>query len=135
MTYLLHPAAMKLFFTAQDHQIAFRQAPDVPFLFTHSGNIACGLPYITKIPQQNSKTDVLHSGRPATEHFTNRVFGLPSHLFFPHHAALLQGLRAQLTPAHLPHHAHGLLLRLERCAEGVLSTPRKVSPLCFPDIR
>ena len=69
---------------------------------------------------------MLCSGRPATEHFTNRVFGLPSHLFFPHHTALLQGLRAQLTPAHLPHHAHGLLLGLETHAQAVLGSSSKV---------
>lgn len=78
---------------------------------------------------QSSKRGVLCSGRPATEHFTNRVFGLPSHLFFPHHTALLQGLRAQLTPAHLPHHARGLLLGLETHAQAVLGSSSKVNLL------
>ena len=82
--------------------------------------------------QQSSKRDVLCSGRPATEHFTDRVFGLPSHLFFPHHTALLQGLRAQLTPAQLPHHAHGLLLGLEMHAQAVLSSSNKVPLLASP---
>ena len=78
------------------------------------------------IRQQSIKKNACCSGRPATEHFTNRVFGLPSHLFFPHHSALLQGLRAQLTPAQLPHYAYGLLLGLERHAQAVLGTSNKV---------
>ena len=126
MTYLLHPAAMKLFFSAQDDQIAFRQAPwQVSLLLPCSDT----LPVLLKtelMRQQSSKRDVLCSGRPATEHFTNRVFGLPSHLFFPHHTALLHGLRAQLTPAQLPHHAHGLLLGLETHAQALLSSSNKV---------
>lgn len=126
MTYLLHPAAMKLFFSAQDDQIAFRQAPwQVSLLLPCSDT----LPVLLKtelMRQQSSKRDVLCSGRPATEHFTNRVFGLPSHLFFPHHTALLHGLRAQLTPAQLPHHAHGLVLGLETHAQALLSSSNKV---------
>lgn len=60
--------------------------------------------------------------RPATEHFTGRVFGLPSHLFFPHHTALLQGLRAQLTPAKLPSHGHALLSSMQLESDRILTS-------------
>ncbi|KAA6426780.1 MAG: cytochrome P450, partial [Trebouxia sp. A1-2] len=93
MTYLFGPDAVKLFFSASDDQIGFRQAIPSP-----SSQCCCCDINMTCNP-----------GRPATEHFTGRVFGLPSHLFFPHHTALLQGLRAQLTPAKLPSHGHALL--------------------------
>ena len=69
-------------------------------------------------------------GRPATEHFTGRVFGLPSHLFFPHHTALLQGLRAQLTPAKLPSHGHALLSSMQLESDRILTSSGKVT--CWP---
>ena len=47
--------------------------------------------------------------RPAIEHFTQRVFGLPSALFFPRHADLLGTLRGLLSPGNLPAHMHSLL--------------------------
>ena len=69
-------------------------------------------------------------GRPATEHFTGRVFGLPSHLFFPHHTALLQGLRAQLTPAQLPLRGHALLSSMQLESDRILTSSGKVT--CWP---
>ncbi len=69
-------------------------------------------------------------GRPATEHFTGRVFGLPSHLFCPHHTALLQGLRAQLTPAKVPSHGHVLLSSMQLESDRILTSSGKVT--CWP---
>ncbi|DBA87474.1 TPA: Cytochrome P450 7B1, variant 4 [Trebouxia sp. C0004] len=68
--------------------------------------------------------------RPATEHFTGRVFGLPSHLFFPHHTALLQGLRAQLTHAQLPLHGHALLSSMQLESDRILTSSGKADLMC-----
>lgn len=111
MTYLFGPDAVKLFFSASDDQIGFRQAIPSP-----SSQCCCCDINVTCNP-----------GRPATEHFTGRVFGLPSHLFFPHHTALLQGLRAQLTPAKLPSHGHALLSSMKLESDRVLTSSGKVT--------
>ena len=46
--------------------------------------------------------------RPAIEHFTQRVFRLPSARFFPRHAAMLGALRSLLAPAGLARRMRGV---------------------------
>ena len=112
MTYLLDPESIKLFFTAPDDQIAFRQV-------THACTPSSGT-------QFSLLTTLNTPGRPATEHFTHRVFGLPSDLFFPHHSALLQRLRSLLTPAQLPERGHHLLTRMQQNSRHLVNSPGKV---------
>ena len=61
--------------------------------------------------------------RPAVEHFTQRVFGMPSAEFFPNHQLMLSTLRKALVPAELPQHLQQLaalmLQRLQRSCAGV----------------
>ena len=61
--------------------------------------------------------------RPAVEHFTQRVFGMPSAEFFPSHQLMLSTLRKALVPAELARHLQRLaalvLQRLQRSCAGM----------------
>ena len=63
--------------------------------------------------------------RPAVEHFTQRVFGMPSAEFFPSHQLMLSTLRKALVPAELAQHLQRLAaLMLQRLQCSYAGMPK-----------
>lgn len=71
--------------------------------------------------------------RPAIEHFTQRVFKLPSGQFFPKHTLMLSTLRKALVPAELAQHMQRLAaLMLQRLQSKFVSSGKVILPAPGP---
>lgn len=76
----------------------------------------------------------LFLSRPAIEHFTQRVFMLPSQQFFPKHALMLSTLRKALVPAELAQHMQRLAILMFQRLKGKTGNTGKVMPFGHSDI-
>ena len=75
-----------------------------------------------------AETFSLSLSRPAIEHFTQRVFLLPSEHFFPKHALMLSTLRKALVPAELAQHMQRLAVLMHQRLHSKVGNMGKVLP-------
>ena len=120
LTFVTHPKAMAALFCLNDEMVAFRYPLHRVALWN---GVVAGLEVFRR---------PVGFCRPAVEHFTQRVFQLPSSQFFPQHHHLLTSLRSILTPDQLHHHAHTLEYIFRRHLAEQWASPQEV---CSVDVK